>query len=118
MATWRARIAAILLDWFVCMLISVGIFGETVITGDGWQKFMPLTIFFVESAVLSAVAGGSFGQLICRIGIARLDHQPLGFLRAVPRAAMVCLALPALVVDGDRRGLNDLMLGTVVINRR
>lgn len=117
-ATWRARIAAILLDWFACMLISVGVFGPEVLTGDEWPKFMPLTIFFVESAVLSAVAGGSFGQLVCRIGIARLDAQPLGFLRAVPRALMVSLALPALIVDGDRRGLHDLVLGTVVVNRR
>ncbi|MVA77392.1 RDD family protein [Auraticoccus sp. F435] len=118
MASWRARIAAILLDWAACMLISVGLFGPVVLTGDTWQKFMPLTLFFLESAVLSALAGGSFGQLVCRIGIARLDRRPLGFLRAVPRAALVCLAIPAMVVDGDRRGLHDLMLGTLVVNRR
>ncbi len=118
MASWRSRVAAILLDWFACMLISVGVLGNVVITGDGWQKFAPLTIFFVESALLSALAGGSFGQLVCRIGIARLDRQPLGFLRAVTRAALICLALPALIIDGDRRHLADLMLGTLVVNRR
>ncbi|RCK69504.1 RDD family protein [Desertihabitans brevis] len=118
LASWRSRIAAILLDWAVCMGLSVLLFGTEVVQGEGWEKFMPLTLFFVESAVLSALTGGSLGQLVCRIGIIRLDGHQLGFLRAVPRAAMVCLALPALVVDGDRRGLNDLLLGTVVVNRR
>jgi hypothetical protein len=79
---------------------------------------MILAVFFVESTVLGAVAGGSFGQLITRIGIARLDHRPLGLVRSVVRAALVCLVLPALVIGPDRRGLHDVTVGTVVINRR
>jgi hypothetical protein len=36
----------------------------------------------------------------------------------VLRAFLVSLALPALVISMDRRGLQDLAAGTVVINRR
>ncbi len=100
------------------MGLAVGIFGTEVLTGRGWQSWMILTVFFVESAVLSALTGGSFGQLLCRIAVFRLDARPLGFLRSIPRAAMICLVLPPLVVDENRRGLHDLALGTVVINRR
>jgi uncharacterized RDD family membrane protein YckC len=100
------------------MAIAVGFFGSGVLTGGGWRAWMILAVFFVESAVLGAVVGGSFGQLICRIAIARLDRQPLGFVRAVLRAFLVSLALPALVVGADRRGLQDLAAGTVMINRR
>ena len=79
---------------------------------------MTLTVFFVESSLLGAVAAGSFGQLICRIGIARLDGRPLGFPRAVLRAFLVSLAIPPLIIGPDRRGLQDYAVGTVVTNRR
>jgi uncharacterized RDD family membrane protein YckC len=100
------------------MAIAVGFFGSGVLTGGGWRAWMILAVFFVESAGLGAGVGGSFGQLICRIAIARLDRRPLGFARAVLRAFLVSLALPALVVGADRRGLQDLAAGTVMINRR
>jgi uncharacterized RDD family membrane protein YckC len=117
LASWRSRVAALTVDWAASMAIAVGFFGSGVLTGSGWRAWMILTVFFVESAILSAFVGGSFGQLICRIAIARLDRQPLGFVRAVIRAFLVSLALPALVIGPDRRGLQDLAAGTVVINR-
>ncbi len=118
LASWRSRIAALILDWAACMAVAVGFFGSGVLTGHGWRAWMILTVFFVESSVLSAVLAGSFGQLICRIAIVRLDGKPLGFPRAVLRAFLVSLALPPLVVGADRRGLQDLAVGTVVTNRR
>jgi uncharacterized RDD family membrane protein YckC len=117
-APWKARVTGLLLDWAASMAVATGIFGSGVLVGGGWRSWMILAVFFVESAVLSAVAGGSFGQLLCRIAVFRLDAKPLGFVRALSRAALVSLALPALVVGADRRGLHDLAVGTVVINRR
>ena len=118
LASWWSRIVALVLDWVASMAVAVGIFGSAVLTGTGWRSWMILATFFVESAVLSAVAGGSFGQLLCRIAIVRLDRRPLGFLRAIGRAALVCLVIPPLIVGVHRRGLHDLALGTFVINRR
>ena len=118
LATWRARIAALLLDWAVCMGVAVLLFGPGVITGSGWRAWMTLTTFFVQSTLLSWLVGGSLGQLICRLAVVRLDRRPLGIARAVLRAALVSLALPALVIGPDRRGLQDLAAGTVVINRK
>jgi uncharacterized RDD family membrane protein YckC len=118
LATWRARVAALILDWAVCMGVAVLLFGTGVITGNGWRAWMILTTFFVQSTLLSWLAGGSLGQLICRLAVVRLDRHELGIARAVLRAALVSLALPALVVGPDRRGLQDLAAGTVVINRR
>ena len=118
LATWRSRVAALLLDWAVSMAVAVGLFGTVVMTGSGWQAWMVLATFFVESAVLSWLTGGSLGQLVCRIGVIRLDRVPLGLPRAVLRAALVSLALPPLVVGADRRGLHDYAVGTVVVHRR
>lgn len=118
LASWRARVAALVLDWAACMATAAGLFGTGVLTGGGWRSWMILTVFFVQSTLLSWLAGGSFGQLVCRIAVYRLDRQPLGPLRAVLRAGLVSLALPAVVISTDRRGLQDLAAGTVVVNRR
>ncbi len=118
LASWNARAGALLLDWAACMAIAVGFFGTGVLTGGGWRAWMILAVFFVESTVLSAVAAGSFGQLICRIAVVRLDGRPLGFPRAILRQFLVSLALPPLVVGANRRGLHDMAAATVVTNRR
>ena len=118
LASWGARIGALIIDWAACMAIAVGLFGTAVLTGHGWRAWMILTVFFVESALLSWLAGGSFGQLLSRIAVVRLDAQPLGLPRALLRALLVSLALPPLIISTDRRGLQDLAAGTVVINRR
>lgn len=117
-ARWGTRITALVLDWAASMLIAVLAFGPGVLTAHGWRSWMVLAVFFVESSVLSAVAGGSLGQLITRITVCRLDRRTLGFLRAVARQLMVCVVVPALVLDENRRGLHDLACGTVVLSRR
>jgi uncharacterized RDD family membrane protein YckC len=118
LASWQARVGALIIDWAACMAVAVGFFGSGVMTGGGWRAWMILTVFFVESAVLSWLAAGSFGQLICRIAVVRLDGKPLGLPRALLRAFLVSLALPALIISTDRRGLHDLAAGTIVTNRR
>ena len=100
------------------MAVAVGLFGTGVLTGGGWRAWMILTVFFVQSTLLSWLAGGSFGQLLCHIAVYRLSRPPLGLVRAVLRAALVSLALPPLIIGPDRRGLQDFAAGTVVINRR
>lgn len=118
LASWGSRVVALFLDWAVCMAVAVGLFGTEVLTGNDWQAWMILTTFFVQSALLGWLAGGSLGQLVCRIGVLRLDRAPLGLPRAVLRAALVSLVLPALVIGPDRRGLHDLAAGTAVVSRR
>lgn len=117
-AGWTARITALVLDWAISMVIVALLFGLGALTAHGWQEWLVLAVFFVQSAGLAAFTGGSLGQHITRIAVVRLDRQPLGLLRALPRQLMVCLVLPALVVDENRRGLHDLVCGTVVLSRR
>lgn len=118
LATWGARLGALVIDWAVCTVVALALFGTGVLTGGGWRGFMTLATFFVESALLSWLAGGSLGQVVCRIAVVRLDRQPLGIVRAVLRAALISLALPAVVIGPNRRHLADLAAGTIVINRR
>jgi uncharacterized RDD family membrane protein YckC len=118
LAGWGARIGALVLDWAVCTGVAVAVFGPGVLTAGGWRGFMTLTVFFVESTMFAWLLGGSLGQLGCRIAVVRLDRQPLGIARAALRAALVCLALPALIIGPNRRTLADLAAATIVINRR
>ncbi|MBN9105491.1 MAG: RDD family protein [Propionibacteriaceae bacterium] len=118
LASWFARVAALILDWAACMILAVAVFGPGVLRDPGWKAWMVLAIFFVESTVLTALIGSSFGQYVARIGIFSLDGRPLGWGRAVLRAGMVCLVLPTIVIGADRRALNDLLLGTFVGNLR
>lgn len=118
LASWRSRIAAIIGDWAASMVVAIAIFGTEVMTGAGWRSFMIMAVYFVQASVLTALAGGSFGQLIARIGIVRLEGRHIGWWRAIVRTAMKCLVLPAVVIGAERRAITDLLLGTVVINRK
>ena len=118
LASWWARIAALVLDWGASMLVATFLFGDGVIREGGWKAWMILAVFFVQSSVLTALAGSSFGQLLARIGVRRLDGKRLGWGTSLLRAGMISLVLPTVVIGAERRALNDLVLGTVVVNRR
>lgn len=118
LASWRARIAALLVDWGTSMIVAVFAFGVGVLRDGGWRAWMILAVFFVQKSILTALAGGSFGQILAKVAVVRLDGGKLGWWRAVVRTAMVCVVLPAVVIGAERRGLDDLVLGTVVVRRR
>ena len=118
LAGWWARIGALVGDWAASMVLAVAIFSTDVITGDDWRAFMILAIYFVEASLLSALTGGSFGQLIAGIGVVRVDGGRLGWWRPFARTALKCLVVPHVVVGAERRPLTDLILGTVVVTRR
>ncbi len=118
LASWGARVAAILIDWAASMAFAAGMVGPGAVTGHDWRAWMPYAVFFVEGAVLTVLTGGSFGQILARIAVVRVDGQPVEWWRAVLRTLLKCLVIPAIVVGAERRGLDDLMLGTVVVTRR
>lgn len=118
LAGWWPRIAAMIGDWAASMVVATVLFGPGVLTESGWKAFMVLLVYFVEASVLTTVTGSSFGQLIARVGVTRLDGQPLGWWRPTARTFLKCLVIPMVVVGAERRALNDILLGTVVVNRR
>lgn len=118
LAPWRNRIAALIVDWAASMMLATALFGREVLTGHGWQAWMVLAVFFVESSVLTILASGSFGQLLARVAVVRLDAKPLGVWLPIARCALKCIVIPFVVIGAERRSMADLLLGTVVINRR
>jgi uncharacterized RDD family membrane protein YckC len=109
-ASWGRRVAALFVDWLACLLVAQVFVSNT----DG---FVTMAIFLGEVSIFTTLAGGSFGQLALRLAVVRLDGRRVNLLQAVVRTALICLVIPPVVFDRDNRGLHDLAVGTVTINR-
>jgi uncharacterized RDD family membrane protein YckC len=119
-ASWGRRIIALIVDWFASTLVVVVVLGPA-----GWSEtpgsgFYTLLVFALESSVLTAVAGGSFGKLATRLRVVRNDGsgRPVDLLRSLLRQVLVCLVIPPLVFRPDGRGLHDLAAGSVTVTIR
>lgn len=113
-ASWGRRVVALFVDWFACLGVTA-LIGRQVGMSDTATSLTPLLVLFVELTLLVGLLGSSLGHRLVSIRVARLDGRPVGVARAALRAVLVCLVIPAVVFDKDRRGLHDLAAGTVVI---
>ena len=80
-ASWGRRIGALFVDWLTCLAIAQGLVATGVITSNP-NGLVTLGLFVVESAVFTALVGGSFGKLATRLRVVRQDGapQPIGLL--------------------------------------
>lgn len=105
-ASWARRVAALTVDWLACYGVAL------FILQDDRNPALPALIpalFLLESAVGVALSGGSFGQLVLRLRVHRIDGVPLSLLSALARQALILLLIPPLVFREDGRGLHDLL---------
>lgn len=116
-AGWGRRFLALAVDWAASMLVAAFFYGTRVWTGAGVAEWAPMLVFLAEATLLTAVAGGSFGQLATRVTVVRLDGRPLTLLHALLRTALICLVIPPLVFNRDQRGLHDLATGAITLRR-
>lgn len=116
-ASWPRRMLALAVDWFACTLILIFFVGSDAWLEGDWTNFVVLGIFVLESALLTATVGGSFGQVATRLRVVRAngDPRPVDLLPAVGRQLLVALVIPPLVFRPDGRGLHDLATGTVCV---
>jgi uncharacterized RDD family membrane protein YckC len=116
-AGYGRRIAALVIDWFVALLVASVFVGQDVWTGEGAGLWAPLVTLAVELTLLDGLLGYSIGRRLLSIAVVRLDgRRPVGIPLALLRSVLLCLAVPALIIDKDRRGLHDLAAGTVVVD--
>ena len=120
-ASWGRRLLALVVDWFASSLVAMAVFGYDwfgATAGEqGWVAVTPILVFFTEIGLLTALMGGSFGQLLLRVVVVRVDGKPLGLLQALGRTLLICLVVPPLIFNRDNRGLHDLAFGTVTLRR-
>ena len=113
-ASWGRRILALFVDWIASTLVVILLIGPGGWSEDRAAGFYTMGVFALESAVLMALVGGSFGQLATKIRVIRTDgtRRPPDLLRALIRQLMICLVIPPLVFKPDGRGLHDMVAGT------
>lgn len=109
-ASWAHRVLALLVDWLASTLAVVAVIGPAGWSESQWSGTYALGVFAIESAVLTALAGGSFGQLATRMRVVSVDGslRPVPLLPALIRQLLVCLVVPPLVFRPDGRGLHDM----------
>lgn len=108
MARLGRRIGGLWIDWLLALAISTGFFAA--------DPMVTLGIFALENLMLVATLGHTIGHRIMGLHVVRLDHNRMvGIWRALLRAVLVCLVIPAVVWDADGRGLHDRLSGTAII---
>ena len=116
-ASWARRILALFVDWIASTLVVIAVVGWEDYQGGNTSSFIVLGVFVLESAVLTALVGGSFGQVATRLRVVRSDGRTgnVDPLRALARQVLIALVIPPLVFRQDGRGLHDLMAGSAVV---
>jgi uncharacterized RDD family membrane protein YckC len=117
-ASWRRRIIALIIDWALSTLMTVGIIGPGSYANDPSSRWIVLGVFAFEVSLLTTLAGGSFGQLLTRVRVLTTEGRPLSLLVAVARTLLICIVIPPLVFKPDSgRGLHDLWTGSAAYLR-
>jgi uncharacterized RDD family membrane protein YckC len=122
-AGWGRRVLALFVDWLIAGLIASAITSKPLWAGGNDLNTAQLVTFFAMSAVLTGLAGATIGHRL--FGLRVIRTQPggtgysaqVGLLGGAIRSFLICLVLPAVVYDRDRRGLHDRAAGTVVVRR-
>ena len=115
-ASWGRRLVALVIDWFASLLVAAFITSSLGL-GDAWGDWLPLLVFWLETSVGVALAAGSFGQVALRLAVRRIDGRPLDPAGALLRGLLICLVVPPVIYNRDNRGLHDLAVRSVVVNR-
>lgn len=106
------RILALLIDWVIATGLSLAFFA----TGP-WQTngFVTLGIFAALQVLPMWILNGGIGHLVLGMRVVPLVPGPLGWWRPIVRTVLLCLVVPALVMDADQRGLHDRVPGTLLV---
>ncbi|GIG27457.1 RDD family protein [Cellulomonas marina] len=123
------RLAALAVDWLACLLVSAAFFPSAAATGLALQRGEPLAtlaVFAVENVLLVGTLGTTLGHRLLGLRVVPAPERAsaasgpvagVGLLRALVRTVLLCLVVPAVVRDGDGRGLHDTAAGTVIVRR-
>jgi hypothetical protein len=117
MAPLGRRVGALFVDWGVA-------WGIAALIARG-NEFVPLGVLAVMNVILVGSIGFTIGHRLFGLqvrvlgapGEGAVDGVLVGFRRSLVRSVLLCLVIPAVVWDGDGRGLHDRGAGTVITRR-
>jgi uncharacterized RDD family membrane protein YckC len=116
LATLGRRVLALCLDWLVSIGVSLVVL-RNVAYGSGESSIWVLVIFVTQVVLLTWLMAASFGQRILGLSVVRTDGTRIGLGRVVLRTLLICLVIPAVVMDDYGRGLHDRAVDSMVVRR-
>jgi uncharacterized RDD family membrane protein YckC len=122
-AGWGRRVVALFVDWLIAGLIASAVTGKPIWAGGNEFNTAQLVSFFAMSAILTGLGGATIGHRLLGLRVIRTQTggtgyaAQVGLLGGAIRALLLCLILPAVVYDRDRRGLHDKAANTIVVRR-
>ncbi|WP_091947161.1 RDD family protein [Trujillonella endophytica] len=112
LAPFGTRVGAYLVDAIGSGLVAVAVFGPG-------RSYWTLLTFAVVTVVTLVAFGQTPGMRLLSLRLAHpRQGERLAPWRAVVRTALLCLLVPALLVDADGRGLHDRLTDTAVVRER
>ncbi|MEU1607097.1 RDD family protein [Micromonospora matsumotoense] len=103
------RFGALVIDWVLCLLVS-NFFADPV--RDGWA---PVAVLIVEYGLFLGLFAQTPGMWITRLRcLDWSDGGRIGIPRALLRGLLLAMVVPPLIMDEQRRGLNDRLTGAVI----
>ncbi len=115
-AGFGRRLLALVIDWLAATAVSLLVFRD-VAYGSLESSVAVLSVFALEVIVLTWLIGASFGQRLLGLAVVRTDGSRLTLGRVALRTVLLCLVIPAVVVDSYGRGLHDRAVDSVVVRR-
>ncbi len=113
-ASLGRRLLALFIDWIACVLIAGAIFGSSRTAPEGPPLILILEYtFFV--GFFTQTPGMWLAHVRCVSVLPGRAGQPIGIPRAALRALLLALAIPALLMDHDQRGLHDKAAGSQML---
>lgn len=120
-ASMGKRFVAFVIDCVVAALIT-SLFVHPHLTDPTSmqaQNYWSLLVWGLIAVIGTSFFGLTVGMALLRIRVVRMDGTAMvGPLRALPRAVLVALIVPAVIWNSDYRGLHDRLAGTIVVNVR
>lgn len=113
-AGFGRRLAALAVDWLVSTGVALLLVGASGYLSNQ-MSLATLAVFALEVIVFTWLIGASFGQRILGLAVRRTDGSRLSLGRAILRTLLICLVIPAVVMDSYGRGLQDRAVDSVVV---
>jgi len=110
-ASFGRRLIALLIDWAICTLVAS--FLVDSLSADPWPQ---LGVFVLAHAFFVGLFGQTVGMALVRIRcVSMADGGAIGIPKALLRGVLLALIIPAVISDGDGRGLHDRAAGSVMV---
>jgi uncharacterized RDD family membrane protein YckC len=107
------RFGALMVDWLLAVVLSLTFFADPRV-----NPLPAMLIFIVGYAFSAGLTGQTPGMWAARIRcVSAADGRPIGIPRAALRGLLRYLVIPVMIMDADRRGLHDRLVGSVIVAR-